>query len=220
MGRTETTQPAPSRRERMRAATVEEIKQTALRLIHEHGSAGLRFADIARTMGLTAPALYRYFADRDELLTALVADSFDSLASALAATRGQVAADDLDGRFLATCTAYRDWARGNPDRFALIFGVPVPGYAAPPEGPTAVAGERLMAHLRDLMADSARLGRRGNPLVPDGDEAVLLAWASVHGFVWLEAHGHLGSLDPDARDRLFAVQTRVAAATAGLALPA
>ncbi|MFB7908714.1 TetR/AcrR family transcriptional regulator [Kitasatospora sp. NPDC056076] len=205
-----------SRRERLRADTVEEIKHTALGLIVERGAANLRFTDIARVMGMTPPALYRYFADRDELLTALVADSYDSLSDALAATGGTVPPDDLDGRFVATCTGYRTWAQRNPERFALIFGSPVPGYAAPPDGPTVVAARRAMEHMAELVADTAERGRLGSPLVPDAAEALMLAWATVHGFVALEAHGHFHALDQDARDRLFAVQAGVAARTAGL----
>ncbi|WP_441248532.1 TetR/AcrR family transcriptional regulator [Kitasatospora sp. McL0602] len=209
----------PSRRERLRAGTVQEIKQAALGLIAEHGSANLRFTDIARSMGMTPPALYRYFADRDELLTALVADSFDTLSDALTATRDTVPPDDLDGRFLATCVTYRAWALRNPERFALIFGSPVPGYAAPADGPTVAAARRAMEHMVELVTATAERGRFGSPLVPDAEEATLLAWATVHGFVTLEAHGHLDKLDQEARDRLFTVQARLAARTAGLAPP-
>ncbi|MER5640601.1 TetR/AcrR family transcriptional regulator [Kitasatospora sp. NPDC002227] len=206
-----------TRRERLRAGTVEEIKQAALGLIGEHGSANLRFTDIARSLGMTAPALYRYFADRDELLTALVADSYHSLSDELTATRSTLPAEDLDGRFLAVCTTYRTWAQRNPERFALIFGSPVPGYAAPEEGPTVVAARRAMEHLVELVTDTAERGRFGSVPVPDAEEAMLLAWATVHGFVTLEAYGHLDKLDRQARDRLFTVQARVAARTAGLA---
>ena len=50
----------PTRRERARAATVEEIKSTALALMREEGTTDVRFTDIARVMGMTPPALYRY----------------------------------------------------------------------------------------------------------------------------------------------------------------
>ncbi|MFI6151105.1 TetR/AcrR family transcriptional regulator [Kitasatospora sp. NPDC051170] len=211
---------ARTRRERLRAGTVEEIKQAALGLIAEHGSANLRFTDIARSLGMTAPALYRYFADRDELLTALVADSYDSLSEALRATRATVTPDDLDGRFHAACASYRAWAQQHPERFALIFGSPVPGYAAPVDGPTTAAGLRVKEHMLELVADTAERGRLGTPLVPDAVEATMLAWATVHGFVTLEAHGHFSALDQETRDRLFTVQAGLAARTAGLATPA
>src|SRR3954468_126132 len=75
--------PAP-RREKARAATIEEIKRTALVLMREHGTADLKFADIARAMDMTPPALYRYFADRDALLGELIADAYDELGAAVA----------------------------------------------------------------------------------------------------------------------------------------
>src|SRR4051812_40258970 len=100
----------PSRRERARAATILEIKQTAFALMRETGTTDVRFADIARVMGLTAPALYRYFADRDELVTALVVETYDALGAVLAAARDTVAPDDLGGQLLASCEAYRRWA--------------------------------------------------------------------------------------------------------------
>ncbi|AUG82018.1 hypothetical protein CFP65_7437 [Kitasatospora sp. MMS16-BH015] len=209
----------PTRRERLRAGTLEEIKQAALGLIAEHGSANLRFTDIARSLGMTPPALYRYYADRDELLTALVADSYDSLSDALTATRDTVAPEDLDARFLAACTTYRSWAQQYPERFALIFGSPVPGYAAPEDGPTVVAARRAMEHMVELVTATAEFGRLGRPLVPDVTEATMLAWATVHGFVTLESYGHLAALDQPTRDRLFTAQAGLAARTAGLAPP-
>ena len=68
--------PAASRRERARAATVAEIKATALDLMREAGTTDVRFTDIARVMGMTPPALYRYYADRDALLTDLITDAY------------------------------------------------------------------------------------------------------------------------------------------------
>ncbi|GIG56714.1 TetR family transcriptional regulator [Longispora fulva] len=232
----------PNRRQRARAATLEEIKQTALELMREQGTVDVRFTDIARAMGLTPPALYRYFADRDELLTAMVTDSFEDLAAELAAARESVPATDLGGRFLATCGAYRKWAGANPQRFSLIFGVPVPGYSAPVGGPTTDAAQRAMANLAGLVLDTERHGTLGAPLVPDvspafaefagcklaefGDaiapatyQAMLLTWSSLHGFVCLEAYGHFFWMEPGIRDDLFRALVRVAAVTTGLTPP-
>src|SRR3546814_590648 len=117
----------PSRRERVRAATIDEIKETAMRLMRESGP-DLRFADIARDMGLTAPALYRYFADRDELLAALMVDGFREMSDQLRAALGGTDADDLAGRVQAAANAYRAFAQADPQRFALLFGLPNPGY--------------------------------------------------------------------------------------------
>ncbi|GAA1240161.1 TetR/AcrR family transcriptional regulator [Kitasatospora nipponensis] len=233
---------ALSRRDRTRAATVEEIKRTALTLMREAGTSEVRFTEIARAMGVTPPALYRYFADRDELLTALVADSFDGLAAAFAAAQSSVPADDLGGRFLAICSAYRQWANGDPQRFALIFGAPLPSYQAPVDGPTSEAGHRALDHLGALVADSRRLGRLGEPLVelsgaaaagllakhadhaeddldPAMYQVLLLTWSTLHGFVSLEVYGHFCWLEEPARDGLFEAQVQAAALIAGLVPP-
>lgn len=234
-----------SRRERARAATIDEIKQTAQRLMREQGTTDVRFSDIAREMGMTAPALYRYFADRDELLTALIVDAYDDLAEVVTEAQENVAVDDPSGRLMAVSQAYRSWARREPQRFALILGMPVPGYAAPEEGPTTEAARRAMLQLKALFFDAherkvlkppllrevgealaATLAAEydaahpGEPqLPPETFQALLHCWSSMHGFTCLEAYGHLDFLPTDARDALFQSSVRLAAMTAGLPAP-
>jgi AcrR family transcriptional regulator len=236
--------PQLTRRERTRAATIDEIKQTATRLMREHGTTDLRFSDIAREMGMTAPALYRYFADRDDLLTALIVDAYDELGAVVAEARERVAKDDVWGRFLSVAQAYRRWASSDPVRFSLILGMPVPGYAAPEDGPTKDAAIRAMAQLRALFLDAAALGELRRPLLaevadavrdcaeadqehhpgeppvaPEIFQAMLHSWAALHGFASLEAHGHLHWLTPAACDALFISNVRLAAITSGLPVP-
>src|SRR6266851_7983869 len=74
---------APSRRDRVRAATTQEIKQTARRLLVSQGSEAVSLRAIARAMGMTAPALYRYFDSHEELIRHVVADIFTELADEL-----------------------------------------------------------------------------------------------------------------------------------------
>jgi len=256
-----TTGPAFSRRERSRAATRIEIKQTALDLMREHGSTHVRFTDIARVMGLTPPALYRYYADRDELLTEMITDGYHDLAAALSAAPGAAGASgDPTARLQAVGLAYRAWALEDPQRFALIFGVPVPGYAAPPEGPTVVAAQRAMANLAEVVVRAAADGTLADPVVtevgptvraemaerkntpgyvaaqtPDGSaapwpadqldlpaiapathQAMLHSWAAMHGFVSLEAYGHLEWFSDQAREDLFTALLALAAVSMGL----
>jgi AcrR family transcriptional regulator len=78
---------------------------------------------------MASSAIYRYFASRDELLTALIIDAYDALASAAEAAASRA---DLPGRWLAACHAVRAWALANPHEYALIYGSPVPGYHATP----------------------------------------------------------------------------------------
>jgi AcrR family transcriptional regulator len=229
------------RRERARTATIEEIKATALELMRETGTTDARFTDIARVMGMTPPALYRYFADHDELLTALITDAYDNLGRTVAEARDTVAPDDLGGRWQAAAEAYRRWATREPQQFALIFGLPVPGYVAPDEGPTTEAASRAMSQLAELFTAAHQTGKLRHAIIrevePDfsqcveGDaklsaipaenfQAMLHAWASLHGFTCLEAFNHLNWMEPEARDALFRAQVRLAAKAAGLPAPA
>jgi len=231
----------PSRRERARAATIAEIKSTALALMAETGTTDIRFTDIARIMGMTPPALYRYYADRDALLTELITDAYDDLGRTLALAREEAGTDDLGALFLAAAQAYRAWAKEHPQQFALILGMPVPGYAAPDEGPTTEAARRAMSQLSSLFTQAAARGKlrrpllcevapsvqacalaeteKGEALPPETFQAMLHTWASLHGFVSLEAYGHLDWMDEAARDALFRAQVLLSARTAGMPLP-
>lgn len=233
---------APSRRERTRAATVEEIKATALGLMREQQTTDVRFTDIARVMGMTPPALYRYFADRDELLSALITDAYLDLGDSIAVARESRGESDFGGRWLTAATAYRQWALREPQQFALILGLPVPGYAAPDEGPTTVAARAAMDQLAQLFVSASLAGRLGRPLVsevsdalvqcktaehpelegivsPETFQAMLQAWATLHGITSLEAYGHLDWMDPAARDSVFASTVQMAGTSAGLPAP-
>jgi AcrR family transcriptional regulator len=231
-----------TRRERVRAATIEEIKATALRLMHEQGSADLRFSDIAREMGMTAPALYRYFADRNELLADLVADAYNDLADTVTAAREPVPVDDPTGHWYAVSRAFRSWARSEPQQFALIFGPPVPGFAMPQDGPAAEACTRAVGALKALFLEANQQGKLRPPLIRDVDDAllehfaqkvegmhgddddvppetfqaILHCWSALYGFTSLEAYGHLDFLTEQARDALFASNMRLAAIYSGL----
>jgi AcrR family transcriptional regulator len=203
-----------SRRERVRQATVEEIKAVARAQMAAEGTAGVTLRAIAREMGMTAPALYRYFGSRDELVTALVTDAYDALADAMEAAVDAAGPGGHAGRVRAAFGAFRAWGLEHPTEFALIFGSPIPGYVAPET--TRPAGVRytdlLVRLLADAVADGAldpaRIGlqpspalarqveelqrRRGGPGLPAPVLAFGLgAWARVHGLVTLEVFGHL-----------------------------
>src|ERR1700704_232657 len=70
---------APSRRDRLRAQTLAEIREHGVAQLAEGGPAALSLTGIAKAMGMSGPALYRYFASRDDLLVALVEESYEDL---------------------------------------------------------------------------------------------------------------------------------------------
>lgn len=116
----------PNRRERVRAATVHEIKQVTRRLLVERGPQQVSLRAIAREMGMTAPGLYRYFPSYDDLLAELVADMYGELADLLIEEREAVPDADPGRRLVVTARAFRTWAVTHPREFGLLFATPVP----------------------------------------------------------------------------------------------
>lgn len=133
----------PSRRDRARAETLREIKETARRVLVAHGPDGLALRAIAREMGMTAPALYRYFSSREDLIEHVVVDLYDELVGALETTRDAVRPATAPAQLLAACRAFRRWATAHPAEFGLLFGSadggsPVEVVQPEPVGPTPV----------------------------------------------------------------------------------
>lgn len=149
-----------SRRERVRAATLQEIRETARRVLVEQGPENLALRAIAREMGMSAPALYRYYDSREALLEHVVADLYDELTAAIAAAR-DAAGPSRGGQVLAASRAFRRWAIGHPAEFGLLFGSPTDRAVTsdrtefhPDEehGPAQAAGERFGAVFGELVA--------------------------------------------------------------------
>jgi AcrR family transcriptional regulator len=113
------------RRQRVRQATIEEIKATAREQMAGSGAAGLSLGAIARAMGMTPPALYRYFRNRHALVIALIVDAYDAQAGALEGYREGLKPDDFEGQFLTLMRAYRQWALEHREDYALMHGVPL-----------------------------------------------------------------------------------------------
>ena len=198
-------------RAQARAHQVETIKSTSRRLMARHGAAGLSLREVAREMDLVSSAIYRYFATRDELLTALIVDAYNDLGAAaeLAAKRSR--AKDPRHRLQAVATSIRRWAVQNPSEYALLYGSPVPGYEAPQltiepaTRVTRVLSDVITAAWRDRPPDATDdrdLARRLSmleraaldgvmPGVPDVIRArALMVWTSIFGFISFELFGH------------------------------
>jgi AcrR family transcriptional regulator len=210
---TETAARLP-RRARVRQATVEEIKAVARAQMAAEGTAGVTLRAIAREMGMTAPALYRYFGSRDDLVTALVTDAYNALADAMEAAVEAAGPGRHAERLRAAFSAFRTWGLEHPTEFALIFGSPIPGYVAPeatrPAGLryTDLLGRLLAEAYADGALDPARIDLRVPPELARQVEAFqrrrgaaglpapvlafgMGAWARLHGLVTLEVFGHL-----------------------------
>jgi AcrR family transcriptional regulator len=215
--------PPPTRRERQRTETLTEIRTRALAQVDEGGVAALSLNAIAKAMGVSGPALYRYFASRDDLLAALITEGYADIT----ATVQQAAADGARRvparRLQAVADAYRAWALAHPRRYAMLFGDRPDGFADPAEAIAEIQGamETLLAILAEI-AGAGRAGhtpapaaarptkldqqlaqwagRRGEPTAtaPLVLRLGVLTWTRLHGIVGLELAGVFGDMGLDA----------------------
>lgn len=207
---------ALSRRDRVRAATVTEIKETARRVLVAEGTEGLSLRAIARDMGMTAPALYRYFPSREDLVTALIADLYDELVTTIETARDSRAEDPLE-RLADASRGFRGWALANRREFGLLFGSPMAGLEQPPadhDDPAHQASHRFGRVFGDLVATLYLTA--GFPIAADDDldprmvaeltdwcqalpvelplgaaQVFLSCWVRLYGMVAMEVFGHL-----------------------------
>lgn len=205
---------ALSRREQQRLDTEIEIKQVARQQMAEVGAAALSLRGIAREMGMSAPALYRYFPNKDALVTALIIEAFTALADAMERAQAELEQDDFHGRFQTIAFAFREWAMQHPQDFTLIYGTPIPGYKAPREQTLAPAARvmRIIGFLLNEAAAAGKLTLPGTyqdlppvmadhleqimPTLPAGalPSSVVLTmsvWTRLYGVVWAELYDHI-----------------------------
>ena len=203
-----------SRRERVREGVREEIKAIGRQQMAQQGTAALSLTAIARQMELTTPALYRYYADRDALITALIIDAFASVAAAMEDAAASVPNDQYAAQLLAVIHAYRNWALAHPVDFQLIYGNPIPGYHAPEDQtvPQVRRGAAVIMSVlqRAYQAGALRLppelqtpnaalqlretehsGWQQDAVAPAVVYLCMAGWTRIHGIVMLELFNHL-----------------------------
>ena len=156
---------SPSRAERREDVTA-RILDIGRRHLAEHGAAGLSLRAVTRDLGMVSSAVYRYVANRDELLTLLLVDSYGAQADAVDAAVATASDRRWDERLLAAARAFRAWAVAEPSRYALLYGSPVPGYAAPPEV-TIEPGTRVIGVLLRLVGEGVAVGEIADAPAPD-----------------------------------------------------
>lgn len=190
----------PTRRERLRQELTDEIVRIGREQLASGGPAAVSWRGIAKAVGMNPASLYTYVDGIDDLFTRILLDSFHDLARHMEATADQHAAEDATARLVALCRAYRSWAVAHPQQFNLIFTDQIPGYAAPPDGPTVAA--EIAVYLPMVAALGDLVGRRLDPLslaeLPLAERTRLFApFAALHGFVMLEINHHAPLLGDD-----------------------
>ncbi|WP_103380892.1 TetR/AcrR family transcriptional regulator [Pseudonocardia dioxanivorans] len=200
-------------RARVRAQLTAEIADVARAHLATDGAAALSLRAVARELGMASSAVYRYFPSRDDLLTTLIVDAYDALGAAAERAEAAVPREDLRGRLHAACDAARDWALAHPHEYSLLYGSPVPGYAAPETtiGPAARVGTLVVAIITDGLASGvltplpgvadmleprvlADLGLTDDPVRA---ALTVTAWSGLFGAIGWELHGHTHNIVRD-----------------------
>ncbi|MEQ8147806.1 TetR/AcrR family transcriptional regulator [Streptomyces sp. OP7] len=227
------TSTAHGARARARIEITAAIKEEARRRLAEEGAAELSLRAVARTLGMASSAIYRYFPSRDDLLTALIIDAYDSLGATAEAARDASAGAASGERWTTVCEAIRAWALAHPHEYALIYGSPVPGYAAP--ATTVPAAARVAYALIDVVRDAHRAGELELPPLPEELEAeaarmaadavpdlppavapaCVAVWAQLLGQIGFEVFGQFTRV-VEERDIFFRHTVGILARTVGL----
>lgn len=214
-----TARETSTRRSRARDATTAEIKATARRLLVDDGPDALTLRAIARAMGMTAPALYRYFDSHEEIVGGLCLDVLAEISVTLEQARDAVGPDDPVERLMAACRAFRDWSLAHPREFQLVFAsrgeAPPPAHEQVDEDlsfgavflgifveiwrarPFAVPADDELPER--LVAQLTTFSKYAGHVLPLGALAAYLAgWVRLYGAVTIEVFGHLGFALSDA----------------------
>lgn len=215
---------------RAREEVIDAILVAAREQLAEVGAAALSLRRIARDLGMPSSGIYRYVESRDALLTLLIVRAYDELADAAQASLDVAAAPAV--QWVDVAVAVRAWGMAHPHAWALLYGSPVPGYAAPQD--TIGPGTRLSRLLMGI-AEGAPLDPPPVPAVPadqaaglsamvagldvdlPGDVVVraVAAWSQLLGLVSLEVFGQLHNSGVDLA-ALFARTAEHMAALIGL----
>ena len=165
----------------------EEILHAAKELFLEQGYDATTIRRIADRVGISAPALYLYFKDKEGLMLALCDQTFAHLIEAIGEIEKTVA--DPFERIRHFGEAYARFGLNHPDEYRLVFmGTHIPeplrkiGHRAATDDPTkpgvggAIVFSRLVAILSEVEASGFKLNY-------PPDTCAELCWMGIHGLV-------------------------------------
>jgi AcrR family transcriptional regulator len=143
----------PTRRERQRQATFDEIVEVSRRLVREGGDVSIRA--VAQEMGLTPPALYRYVDSHAELLVLVVRSIFEDVVAAMTVARDAQAPDDPSAQVVAASAAFRAWALRNKTEFQMVFASSESMQLNETAQASKATNSKLMTSLADCLPDDS-----------------------------------------------------------------
>ncbi len=207
----------PSRRQRVRENTLTDIQQAARELLVNEGAQAVSINAVARRLGMSGPAIYRYYGSRDDLMAGLAASLYREVTECL-----QSARESGEVNVVAMSRALRHWALANPEGFRLIFASPpLPMTNEAPQREDRLAAndfgrvffEEVEALWRGqgfptpapetidprLNAQLVRYAdNTGNLLPPEAVYVFLKCWIRLYGLLCMEILEHLDFAFTDA----------------------
>ncbi|MDB5714459.1 MAG: TetR/AcrR family transcriptional regulator [Sphingomonadales bacterium] len=166
----------------------DRIVRVAERQAVELGMERVSMHSIARALGWSATALYRYFENKDAILAAARTAAFDRLSDSLEAAMD--GPGDIWSRSREVGNAYVDFAFQNPEAYRLIFDLSQPVAGQYPEFDAANArGRRNMIRYVETMVAEGKLAA-------DPELLAFTFWAALHGIISLQMAGKLHSGAP------------------------
>jgi AcrR family transcriptional regulator len=177
----------PTRRERQRQATFDEIVDVARQLLRDGEDVSVRA--VAQEMGLTPPALYRYVDSHAELMVRVARSIFEDVVAAMTTARDHQEPDDPAAQIVASAAAFRTWALTNRNEFQLVFA-----------SATSIALDEAAAQ-EPLVITSL------DACLPEESGVKLFGafFSEIFGRLWVKYQFHIPSdaeLDPDLLDVL------------------
>ena len=165
----------------------EEILQAAKELFLELGYEATTIRRIADRVGVSAPALYLYFQDKEQMMLALCDQTFAVLIESIAEIENTVT--DPRERIRRFGEAYLKFGLAHPDEYKLIFlGTNIPesirklGHRMPTDDPTrpGIGGALVFQRLVTMLVEAKQ---RGLKLNYPPDTCAELCWMGIHGVV-------------------------------------
>jgi AcrR family transcriptional regulator len=160
-----------------------KIGAAATALYAAKGVNAITIRDIAKKLGRSPMGLYRYFADREEIIAFVRAGAFDRFSDALEAAFAS--GGDAFARARAVGRAYVDFALQNPNAYRMMFDLDPPDEARHRDLRRAGerAGQTITRHVKDLAAAG----------IVHGDAKLIghALWAASHGVIVLHLAGRL-----------------------------
>jgi AcrR family transcriptional regulator len=180
-----------------------KILNCACDLYRTDGPDGFSMRQLARRVGVTAPALYRYYRSKEHVLADVVRQAHrDFTAYLYRALEGRTPHE----RFMRAVEGYLDFALEHPRRYNLLFIAPEQlGMEELPEDIEAMG-----CAVHQFWVDRVR-ERMDEGVLKEDDpkDTSLTMWAHAHGMISLYHHGHFRIGEAEFREMFLASSRRM-----------